>query len=45
MEYIMEYIRNDPLYTYNVGPPNVISWFMTPHLTMVITTINPSEMI
>ena len=30
---------------YNVEPPNVISWFMTPPLTMVITTINPSEIV
>ena len=27
------------------GAPNVISWYMTPHLTMVITTINHSDIV
>ena len=30
--------------SYNVGPPNVISWFLTPMKTIGISTINHSEM-
>ena len=26
--------------SYNVGPPNLISWFITPAVTMAIGTVN-----
>ena len=41
------YFQTSPLPEgiYNVGPPNVISWFITPSNYSYLPTINPSEIV